>query len=194
MYFGGDYMQAIFVLSFIGIFLSLVGLIFKKTRKHAWKILIVCVVLFGISGFFVPAEEEPAQAVNKQETQEVKKEESQSPSQEEEYIKYANHLVNRVGFAIDLINQGYDQWNSKYASGQVNQGIKELENEVKELDNLNPANSQAQLHEEFKKEIINIRDTAKDSLDLANQDKLDEAKDKMSSIDLDAIRNKLNQS
>jgi hypothetical protein len=187
-------MQAIFVLSFIGIFLSLVGLIFKKTRKHAWKVLIVCVVLFGISGFFVPTEEEPAQAVNKQETQEVKKEESQSPSQEEEYIKYANHLVNRVGFAIDLINQGYDQWNSKYASGQVNQGIKELENEVKELDNLNPANSQAQLHEEFKKEIINIRDTAKDSLDLANQDKLDEAKDKMSSIDLDAIRNKLNQS
>jgi len=46
----------------------------------------------------------------------------------------------------------------------VVQGLKELNNEVKELDNLEPAKSQKELHKEIEKLVIGYRDTVEKAL------------------------------
>lgn len=98
--------------------------------------------------------------------EEAKTEEELEAEKEAEYRELAGNLVQRVGYAMGLVGQGFTDWGQGKAIGrdQVVQGLKELNNEVKELDNLEPAKSQKELHKEIEKLVIGYRDTVEKAL------------------------------
>jgi len=111
-----------------------------------------------VTGFDDVNEEEPEE--------EAKTEEELEAEKEAEYREFAGNLVQRVGYAMGLVGQGFTDWGQGKAIGrdQVVQGLKELNNEVKELDNLEPAKSQKELHKEIEKLVIGYRDTVEKAL------------------------------
>lgn len=103
--------------------------------------------------------------------EEAKTEEELEAKKEAEYREFAGNLVQRVGYAMGLVGQGFTDWGQGKAIGrdQVAQGLKELNNEVKELDNLEPAKSQKELHKEIEKLVIGYRDTVEKALEAGDR-------------------------
>lgn len=116
-----------------------------------------------VTGFDDVNEEEPEE--------EAKTEEELEAEKEAEYREFAGNLVQRVGYAMGLVGQGFTDWGQGKAIGrdQVVQGLKELNNEVKELDKLEPAKSQKELHKEIEKLVIGYRDTVEKALNAGDR-------------------------
>lgn len=165
--------------------------LYKETKFDADKIkalpAITAVKIFGIAliGIFIMftgyhddgvennQAEQQKQEVKKEtkvtqvkEEKEKKSKEEIEAEKEDEYRELAGNLINRVGLAMDLVGRGFTAWGQGKEIGrnQVVQGLKELNNEVKELDNLEPAKSQQELHKEIKKLVTGYRDIVEKAL------------------------------
>lgn len=170
--------------------------LYKETKFDADKIkalpAITAVKIFGIAliGIFIMftgyhddgvennQAEQQKQEVKKEtkvtqvkEEKEKKSKEEIEAEKEDEYRELAGNLVQRVGYAMGLVGQGFTDWGQGKAIGrnQVVQGLKELNNEVKELDNLEPAKSQKELHKEIEKLVIGYRDTVEKALNAGDR-------------------------
>lgn len=97
---------------------------------------------------------------------------SDEKAKAEEYREFSGNLISRVGFAMQLVGQGFTEWGQGKTSsrGLVVQGLKELENEVKELDNLDPPKNKQKAHKRLVKLVTGYRDTVKKALHAADSD------------------------
>lgn len=97
---------------------------------------------------------------------------SDEKAKAEEYREFSGNLISRVGFAMQLVGQGFTEWGQGKTSsrGLVVQGLKELENEVKELDNLDPPKNKQKAHKRLVKLVTGYRDTVKKALHAADND------------------------
>lgn len=161
--------------------------LYKETKFDADKIkalpAVTAVKIFGIAliGIFimftgyhddgVENNQKETKVTQVKEEKEKKSKEEIEAEKEAEYREFAGNLVQRVGYAMGLVGQGFTDWGQGKAIGrnQVVQGLKELNNEVKELDNLEPAKSQKELHKEIEKLVIGYRDTVEKALNAGDR-------------------------
>lgn len=152
--------------------------LYKKDTPLGWPVAgIVAGLILFMGVVFVGEDEQqaqeqtgndpPAPVVQTDNTNEKDDEEKKA----EEYREFGGNLLSRVGFAMDLVGRGFQRWGagSDMGRGMVEQGLKELNNEVKELDNIDPPKDKMDVHKELVSLVTGYRDIVKQALAAADK-------------------------